>query len=265
MSRKIEFESLLNTRDLGGMTGMDGRKIRPGKLIRSGHLHPASAKDLEKIAGLADTIVDFRSDQECREKPEAEIPGVSMHHIPIFGSAKAGVTRDEESFAKVMKNMLFDPLIARDHMCRTYADFVTGEFAVRQFEQFIRLLLEDHQKAILWHCTAGKDRTGFAAVIIQKLLGVCDADIAADYLMTNACLEPETRGLTEMMKKRPGASPATAEEAVKYIFTARIEYLETVFDKISETYGSFDRFILDGLHITPEEQAKIRETYLEPK
>jgi len=264
ISQRIEFEKLLNTRDLGGMTASGGRKIRPGKLIRSGHLYPASANDREKLAGLIDISVDFRSLQECEEKPEPVISGIRQMHIPIFEERKAGVTRDEDSFMEVREKMLFDASVAETYMRRSYERFVTSAYSVSQYGHFIRLLLERHDKAVLWHCTAGKDRAGFATVIIQELLGVSREDIAEDYMLTNVCLEPEIRELTAMLSHLPGVDPAVAEEATAYVFSAKTEYLDAVYRRIAELYGSFDGFITEALHITPAEREQLKEIYLEP-
>ena len=118
MSRQIEFEKLPNTRDLGGMITADGRKIKPGKLIRSGHLVEASETDQEKLAELVDTVVDFRTDTEYEERPEPRIKGTRYCHLPILEEAKAGVTRDEASYEEVRKNMLDDAdLMSRRMTC----------------------------------------------------------------------------------------------------------------------------------------------------
>ena len=263
MSRQILFETLPNTRDLGGMTGADGRKIRPGKLIRSGHLSAASEKDREKLAGLVDTFVDFRTDQECAEKPDPVIEGISFFRIPILEEQKAGVTRDEDSYEKIRRNMLRDAEIARKYMCGIYSGFIASAHCRSQYERFVRLLLEDHQKAVLWHCTAGKDRAGFGTVIVQELLGVSRADITEDYLKTNVYLEPEIRELSQDILQFCGAVSPEAEKALRYMFAAWQEYLDTAFDRITEYFGDFDRYLADGLHITPADRERLRELYLE--
>ena len=107
-SRKIEFEKLLNTRDLGGMNAAGGKKILPGKLIRSGHLGFAAPEDLERLAGIIELSVDFRTDRECEERPEPPIPGVRYCHIPILDTRTKGVTRDDDSYEEVRKNMRRD-------------------------------------------------------------------------------------------------------------------------------------------------------------
>ncbi|MBR6088506.1 MAG: tyrosine-protein phosphatase [Anaerolineaceae bacterium] len=262
LSRRIDFEKLLNTRDLGGMTGADGRKIKPGKLYRSGHLYGASAGDLEKLAGMIELSVDFRTSREIGEKPEPKIPGVTYVCNPIFGEQRAGVTRDEDSFLLVMKNMVHDAEIARNYMCESYVGFVTNQYSVSQYERFIRLLLEDHQKGVLWHCTAGKDRAGFGTIIVQEILGVSRDDILNDYLMTNICLKPETMSLREMFRNQEEYDSEIAITGLSYIFEAKTDYLNTAYDMVRKHYGTFENYIRDALHITPDEQEKLRAMYL---
>ena len=264
LSRKVEFEKLLNTRDLGGMTGADGRKIKPGKLYRSGHLAFASENDLKKLSGLIELSVDFRTTQECEEKPEPAMEGVVCCYNPIFEERRAGVTRDEDSFAEVLRTMMNDAEIARRHMSGSYEGFVTNPYCAGQYERFIRMLLQEHKKGVLWHCTAGKDRAGFGSVIVQELLGVSREDIREDYLMTNACLGPETHRLKQMIfQLNPDADPDIADKAVSYVFEAHIPYLDAAYAAVEMHFGSFDNYLAEALHITPEEREKFRIMYLE--
>ena len=184
LSRRIEFEKLLNTRDLGGMTGADGRRIKPGKLYRSGHLYSASENDLKKLSGMIELSVDFRTSRECAEKPEPSLDGVVSLYNPIFEEQQAGVTRDKNSFAEVLKNMLYDAEVARRYMNASYEGFINNAYSVNQYERFVRRLMEEHERGVLWHCTAGKDRAGFASdipdttvfIIAQRISSVKDAD-----------------------------------------------------------------------------------------
>ena len=263
LSQPVEFEKLLNTRDLGGMTAVDGRKIKTGKLFRSGHLYGASARDLEKLSGLIDLSIDFRTLQERIEKPEPAIPGVRCIELPIFDEQLAGVTRNEDSFAEIRKNMLLNAEIGKNYMSGLYKNFICSDYSVSQYEKFVRLLLVDHEKGVLWHCTAGKDRAGFATVIVQELLGVSRDDIEADYMLTNVCLEPEIKSLLEMFRHIPGVDPEVAAESCLYVFSAFEEYLHTAYALIAEQYGSFDNYLSCALHISNAERDRLRELYLE--
>ena len=95
--RSMGYEKLNNTRDLGGMTTVNGGRIRPGRLIRSGRLCLASAADRELLARTVSAVADFRSEREVLENPDPELPGVAYCHLPIFRERQAGVTREKDS------------------------------------------------------------------------------------------------------------------------------------------------------------------------
>lgn len=263
LSQRIEFEKLLNTRDLGGMSAADGRKIKTGKLYRSGHLFTASGADMEKLSGLIELSVDFRTDAERMEKPEPAIPGVQCLALPILDEQRAGVSRDKESFEEVRSKMVQNAEIAGRYMIQTYEGFVNNSYCVGQYAKFVRQLLTERKKGVLWHCTAGKDRAGFATVIVQELLGVSREDIRADYLLSNIYLEPEIHSLTEMFLRFPGVDSDEAAKAVGYLFGAQQVYLNAVYGAAQKKYGTFDNYLTQGLGITIEEREELRTIYLE--
>ena len=262
MSKLMTFDGLNNVRDLGGMRGADGRLILPGKLIRSGHLHPASEKDISRLAEMAAVIVDFRTDAERNEKPDPIIPGTQAVHLPVFERLAAGVTREEKSDEAAFAIVARDPEKARQFMIHTYAGFITSDFCVSQYRNFVSLLMKPHEKAVLWHCTAGKDRAGFASVIVETLLGVSAEDIMADYLSTNEYLREESHRLNEMVSRQMGGLDERMAKALDYLFGAQEEYLTAVYQAAEENYGSFARFLSDGLGISSSQQERLKAMYL---
>ena len=261
--QRIDFEKLNNARDLGGMPAADGRKIKLHKLIRSGHLVGMTEPDMNILSGMVGHIVDFRTETETREKPDPEIPGIEYHRMPIFDELTAGITREESADAS-LKKLIFDPKGARQYMINTYLGFVTGKKAIQEYAKFFDLLSIPHEKAVLWHCTAGKDRAGFAAVLVQKILGVNDADIMEDYLYTNECLETETAMLTEMIAKQAGKDTPEMREAIGYLFGAKEEYLMALYKKAEEIYGGLDGYIETGLGMDGMKREQLRDIYLTP-
>ena len=171
MSRQLEFEKIRNIRDLGGMKTSGGKHIKSGKLIRCGQLSDLSESDLEKMAGIVDMSVDFRTEKEREEKPDVSLSGVSYRHIPIVDNLSAGISREEDADRALMERLLFKPEAAKMYMCDMYRSFVS-ETSLSQYESFFRLLLNRYDKAVLWHCTAGKDRAGIASAIVEKLLDI---------------------------------------------------------------------------------------------
>ncbi len=262
-SERIRLQGMNNTRDLGGMIGAEGRRILPGRLLRSGHFYGASASDLAWIADHVSLAVDFRTAQEVEEKPDPAIPGVELLQLPAFGSLAAGVSRDEESNETAFAIVSRDPEKARAYMLRTYRGFVTTPFTVAQYRRFLQLLSQPRDKALLFHCTAGKDRTGFAAVLIETLLGVEREAVVQDYLDTGAWLAEEIKALNEMVGRRMGGLDARAEEALSWLFGVHAEYLAAVYRQTEEDYGSFDAFLTSALGMDEAARAALREQYLE--
>ena len=231
MSGRILLDNLHNTRDLGGMCTADGRKIKSGCLVRSGHLFGASEHDKNVLAGLAEVIVDFRTPGECKEKPNPELPGVAYFHIPIMDSLTAGVTREKEADQKVVTRLGQDPEAARNYMCDMYRHFVSDPFAVSQYRQFTEMLLTHREKAILWHCTAGKDRCGVISAHILSALGVDEKTIMSDYMKSNDSCIPEANEVFRRMRDE-GTDESTAK-GVWNAFIAKEEYLQSALAVMS--------------------------------
>lgn len=263
MSTLLEFETLPNTRDLGGMTAADGRAIKPGMLIRSGGLHKANEADLDKLADMLDTVVDFRTTLEQGEKPDPQLEGVTYRHIPLLNNLTAGITREIESDQAAMRMLLADSSKARAYMCQTYRMFATDKTALSQYRRFIEVLQEPREKALLWHCTAGKDRAGVAAVFVQELLGVPREAIREDYRRTTAYLLPEMKRLVALLHAKTGQVNPEVDTAVRFFFEACDEYLDSLYFAIGECYGGIEQFFADALGVTPEVRAQLQERYLD--
>ncbi|MBQ9328337.1 MAG: tyrosine-protein phosphatase [Solobacterium sp.] len=263
MSRRLGLNGLNNTRDLGGMKTIDGHVIRSGMLYRSGHLFSADEADRELLSSLIDSVVDFRTSKERSEKPDPELAAVSYYHLPVFDGPAAGITREGESDEFLLEHMLEHPDKARERMCLMYRNIATSDTAATAYTSFLNLLAEPHEKGVLWHCTAGKDRAGFGSVLIERILGVSQEDVMRDYLATNEYLREEIAPLKAMILKQAGVTGEKAAKAVDYLFGAEPDYLKALFDSIDETYGSFEAYLQDRLHCSTEAQSELRYRYLE--
>lgn len=261
-SQRLGFERLNNTRDLGGMKAADGRTIRPGRLIRSGHLYACSDADKEALAEKVGLIVDFRTEQERLEKPDPDIAGVEYLHMPPFETLTSGVTREARADA-ALRELMFDPEGARGYMIDTYLGFARSERSHAVYRRFLELLTKPRDRATLWHCTAGKDRAGFASVLIERILGVDASDVMEDYLYTNECLSGEVEGLTGMIERSVGKSSPALRASIGWFFGAREEYLSAVYTEIDVLYGSFDGFLSNALGVGADMTETLRQLYLE--
>lgn len=261
-SRHLEFDRLPNTRDLGGMRANGGRTIVPGRLIRSGQLYDITSSDSEKLSFLIDTVVDFRTQQEKAENPDTMIPGTRYQFIPVIDSFSSGVSREQESDEEIIGKLVFDSEASRLYMCSMYRRFVKSDFSVSGYGKFLRILMEDHDRAVLWHCSVGKDRAGIAAVLIEKLLGVSEQDIIEDYLATENYIQEGLREVTVYAHQKSGSDDPVIDRSMAYIFGTDRSYIEEFFRAVDERFGSFDAFVRDGLKLSDDDVNLLRTKYL---
>ena len=260
-SKKLEYRSLPNIRDLGGMRTKDGRQIAPGKLIRCGHLSGLSGRELSDLADLVGVVIDFRSDGERSENPDAQIADAIYYHNPVVESLTPGVSREASADRHAIEQLLLKPEEATQYMtemCRA----LTGDYATAKYASFIRILQKGHKKALLWHCTAGKDRAGVASVIVEELLGVPREVIIADYLKTNEYLREELLRLTTFVKQKAGTDSPLADKSLRYLFGADEDFINAYYDAVAERYGGMDGMFSKGLGLSDRDIEKFQKMYL---
>ena len=258
-SRYIDIQGMNNTRDLGGMRTKDGHVIRSNMLYRSSNLN--DLKDPDWFMQNIGLVVDMRSTKETIEKPDPRIPGVEYLHLPIFEDrGAAGVTRDKKSERRLGGS---DPVAAMERMADIYRRFISDDFSLSQYRRFIKLLYEPREKAVLWHCTAGKDRTGVGALFILEILGVRSEDIIADYLITNDYLRDEVDHILDIFRERYGGMDEISRQSMLAVLSAREKYILTVYAEVEARYGTFDSFIRDGLGVSDHDRIQLQHKYLE--
>ena len=290
MSQLLSFDTLPNTRDLGGMRTADGRRIKDGRLIRSGRLSDMNSSDREALSDLVGTVIDFRDEAERMERPDQVLPGVDYITLPILEGMAFGVTRDKKSERQIFSVVTENPENALKMVGEIYTNLVMQEYPVSQYRRFLDILLKDHEKAVLWHCSGGKDRAGIASVIIEEILGVPREDIIADYMKTNVYLADDTARMIQytvqsMLKGgRNGGLPEVSEQpenggssvncgrpeidkrvedALMCLFCAKQEYINAFYAAAEKKYGGIDGYLHEGLKLTDEEIDRLKEMYLE--
>ncbi|SHO48667.1 tyrosine-protein phosphatase [Anaerocolumna xylanovorans] len=246
----------VNFRDLGGLKGKDGRRIRPFSILRSGELVKLSVKDREILAKeyQLKTIVDLRGEKEYSVNPDDDILGTVYHNIDILKKIHE-TGADLGSLESVR-----DVHGANFHMNSLYEQMVSNEGAQRGFREFLELLLKQREGAFLFHCFAGKDRTGLAAAIILTILDVSKDDIFTDYLKTNELRREENLRLLGKLKNQ-GLSDEQCS-IVEIALTVNEEYLKTAYQAAEKQYGSFSGYITRALKVTKEEEEELQRRYL---
>lgn len=250
--RLLPMDGSHNTRELGGYKTTDGKTIKWGKLFRSDKLSDISKTDQAYLQNLGiKKIVDFRSEQEKAEDPNIIPTGISYVEMPIsvdgaMRSKIEAVLKGETD--REVQSFLID---ANKEFVTNYADV---------YENFLRGLI-DEDTPTLFHCTAGKDRAGFAAAITLIALGVSKEDVINDYMKTNAFTQErieEILGQIELMSLYQ-----SDVEILRPLLGVEQIYIETAFRTAEEKYGSLESFIRDGLNISDEDIQKLRNKFLE--
>lgn len=262
-SKQMQSEKVPNLRDLGGMKGAGGKRIREGMLIRSEQLYNASEQDKALLAGLPlRKIIDFRNSKEAAEKPDPAVSGSEYLNLSIIDESTlvSWETDKSEQSRQEMAAAKSDPQAGIQGMCEMYRNFVRMPFSREQYARFLREILNAGDGAVLWHCTLGKDRCGWGTVLVQAVLGVSREDILKDYLYTNECLKDEIAGMMALLEKL--TAQTSLKNAGMVLMEAREEYLLAGLDEAEKLYGSMEAFLEQGLGVDASMREQFRSRYL---
>ncbi|ANI79495.1 tyrosine-protein phosphatase [Sphingobium sp. EP60837] len=244
-----------NFRDVGGYRTADGHWVKPGLIFRSDQLNRLSDKDLAAIDGLGPSlVVDLRTQSERDREPDRIPPRGRGLVLDVAADANGTLGGDmRQAQAAIASGKGAEMLVSANR------DFVTLRSARAAYSALLRRLIDGGQEPIIYHCTAGKDRTGWATAVILTLLGVPRETVMADYLQSNAYL----RTKNDATMKALAASGAAINPAfLEPVLTVRPEYLQSAFDEVDRTYGSMEAYARDGLGLTALDIAVLRRKYL---
>ena len=242
--RSLGLSGASNFRDLGGYAGTGGRPVRWRRLFRSDHLAALTPEDARTFQQLGVTrTFDFRGTGERAAVPY-DLPGVTQHALPI-----------EPTVVQRMKDLLdagetVTPAHTVELMQHTYRAFVHDN-AARFGTLFAHLL--DSDAPLVFHCTAGKDRTGFAAALILLALGVPRELVMQDYLLTN---DYYRMPVFEQARVPP--------EVLNVLWRVQAEFLDAALHAVEQDYGGVDRYLARELGVRGPERRRLAELYLEP-
>ncbi|MBQ3792473.1 MAG: tyrosine-protein phosphatase [Clostridia bacterium] len=256
------LSALPNARDLSCLTPENGKQIREGRLIRCGQLCGVPAEILHEMAGKITRIVDLRTDEEAKEGPDDVPAGCELIRLPLFEDLKEGLTHEADAETEFIKKLKSDPEIARRHMFDNYESFVTGPYTLHAIRSFLELAAEKNEGALLYHCTAGKDRTGMISILLGKILGVSEEDLLKDYLKTNDFLTPYLPMFEKQLQSWLETEEPIGEKILQTLYLADPDYPAFANRRIREVYGTFDEYLTKGVGVKPETVEKIRENYL---
>ncbi len=241
----VPLEGGSNFRDLGGHRTRDGRSVKRGAVFRSAHLGTLTDADRQAIGKLGvRTIVDLRGVNEAAETPH-RVDGtgaaiVGAHIEPGVGERIRGAVADGSATPDLMAHFLTEHY--RDYPRRCTPGFRT----------LFNVLSDGKLRPLVFHCTAGKDRTGFAAALLLTLLGVHWDDVVSDYLRTN-----------ELWTGHIGRYPELTPDTRAAIVEARTPYLEAAFAVLREEYRDPEGFADKALGLDAATLRRLRADLLE--
>lgn len=242
-SRLVPLSGTTNFRDLGGYVGHSGRLVQWRKLFRSDHLGALSPGDIVSLSGLGlARVADFRGTDE-RQHQACAMPGVTVHSLPIdpsvIQSMKAHLATGSQLNAQDTVRL----------MAQTYRAFVHDHS--HRFAALFALLLES-DSPLVFHCTAGKDRTGFAAAMILLSLGVPRDVVMQDYLLTSAHYKMPDPGESDIPRA-----------ALEVLWRVQTTFLDASLDAVDTDFGGIQNYLLQQMRVGPREQQRLAELYLQ--
>ena len=292
----LGLEKAPNARDLGGYVGAGGRRVRRGVLFRADSLHRLSDADRAILAGLRlASVIDFRSQEEIEQVGPDKLPepapsrlislplsdpdhkvfasvgvvlgrargtsagspaGTDVRSVPGTGSLTGTGAAGVGAAGGLPIGPGQDPAETMRDVNRW---FVSSSLARQTCGAALRILADPPALPLLFHCTAGKDRTGWLSAVILSALGVSRADVLADYTRTNERNETSNAFLLTVLAQR-----VDHPEAAIPLLEARPEYLEAGLDEADRRFGGLDGYLREGLGLDDQTLTALRANLLEP-
>jgi protein-tyrosine phosphatase len=241
--RHFNLTGASNFRDLGGYAGKDGRTVRWRHIFRSNHLGHLTETDIAVLRGIGlKSAFDFRGAEE-RSAAVCAIGEITVHSLPVEPTVVAALR------ARLAGGTALSPSDGIEVMRESYVGYVRQNTG--RYRSLFAHLLGDSAPLVI-HCTAGKDRTGFACALILHALGVSEDVISEDYLLTN-----------RFYRRDPSASSDLPDEVRQVLGSVQAPFLAAAFDAVRTDYGDLESYFTDGLGLGRGERAALEARYLE--
>ena len=250
VSDDLALEGGLNFRDLGGATGADGRRVRRGRIYRSGTMSDLTAADQARLAALGiRTVFDLRSNRERERMPFAPAAAWPVSYWSRDYLHSGADTRSLQERADE------DPRHTREMMVGVYR-----RIAYEQADSYRALFakLAAGELPLVFNCAAGKDRTGVAAILLLDALGVSREAVLADYLATNRVVDQLWDRL------RTGYVDDKGRAFWEPLFSCETGYVDAFYETLARDHGSLSDYRAEVLGVDAAMIAALRGHLLEP-
>ncbi|MGB7982765.1 MAG: tyrosine-protein phosphatase [Candidatus Nanopelagicales bacterium] len=256
----LGLRTVANLRDLGGWRVPGGARVAPGRVYRSTDLSRLAEPDLSRFVDLGiRTVFDLRTASERLAAPDVLPMGAGYRALDVLADSTMAIPAH-------LKALLADPPSATQTLRgggvgalfhKAYREIVMLPSARRGYRALFRDLAAPHAHPALVHCTAGKDRTGWAAAVLLLLLGVSDEDVLTDYLRTNDMMLPVLAPILDQFQAA-GGDPALLGP----VLGVTPDYLEAAFDEVRHNFGSVESYVAKGLRLSDETIDGLRRNLL---
>lgn len=251
--RTLGLASAVNLRDIGGYPALNGKRIRWGRVYRSGRPTELSESDARQLASVGLRLIcDFRSAFESEDASyDAGFYGARLEKMPLEA---------DHSSLKRLRVAMFQPGRLRALMGESYTDLMLERNAPL-IGRFLQLISEESCLPVLVHCTAGKDRTGMATMILMALLGVPDEVIAADYSLSNHYHEHFRRFVGSAIRKLRWLG-LTVDD-LRPLLIADPDLMRDALAAVRSKYGSVEHYVTLRCGVDASTIAELRRLLLE--
>lgn len=219
----VDLDGAKNFRDVGGYATADGRTVRTGVVYRSNKLSELTDADLQSLADLGVTLdIDLRTVVERYQDPD-RVPAGARYQVADVVSVEHGLHFHDNATVTLAKALAAGLFNGSENLAQSIAypfmvDFVGADHA---FGDLLRAVASNDSGAVVFHCTAGKDRTGWATAVLLSLLGVPRETVESDFMLSNDKL----------------GDPKAVE----------LSWLRAAFDEVDDLYGSMEAYARQGL------------------
>ena len=251
--RHILLEGSLNLRDLGGYESRDGRRIRMGCIFRSDELHALTDADLETVGGLGIRVLfDLRNAEERTARPN-RLP----HPIEVLERVSPATGTDVRTT---------EEQIARGELPEADDEFFATVYIglldrlAPELRTIVERAVDAPARPLLFHCAAGKDRTGLAAAVLLGLLGVPDPVILDDFELTSRYFTPRRLDMLATAMDEHGV----AVDRLRPLLEARRPVLATALRHIQDQWGGFEGYAIEHLRVDATVIDHLRDALLLP-
>jgi protein-tyrosine phosphatase len=249
-----------NLRDVGGYKTSDGETVVRGIAYRSDTFHPMTAGDDKKLEVLRlKNDYDLRTAAEAKAAPDEMPHGVEYHLLNVLADAKSAAPAELERLLHEPKkaNVALGGGKIEELFEQGYREFIDLPSARQSYRTLFLSLADPDKVPAVFHCTTGKDRTGWAAAALLTLLGVPSETVMDDYMRTNEYTLPQFRRTIDEFVAAGGD-----RDIAIAVFGVKPEYLKASFDEMHKRYGSIEQYFSEGLGIDSAGQLALRKRFL---